>query len=86
MTQEIDIIISSIYIWENLSLKNLSRILTVIQLANQLAKAKLGSKSVHFKVLLFLTFLTFYFEVILLLNIGRIIKSSHMSLCRIPNS
>lgn len=47
MTQEIDIIIPSIYIWENWSLRNLSKILTVVQLANQLAKEKLGSKSVH---------------------------------------
>lgn len=45
MTQEIDIIISSIYIWKNLSIENLGKILTVTQLISE-AKAWV-KKSIH---------------------------------------
>lgn len=74
MTQEIDIIISSIYRWENLSMKNLGKILTVAQLINQWRQS-LGQNLPIVKVhcplsrcCFVLKFLTFYFEIILLLK------------------
>lgn len=86
-TQETDIIISSIYIWENLSMENLGKVLTVTQLISE-AKAWV-KKSVHCRgVVFFLSFLTFKicFEIISLLKKHQksSTKNAHIYLSRFP--
>lgn len=60
VTQDIDIIISSIYIWENLSMENLGKVLTVTLLTSE-AKAWVIKICPFSKFFSFLFLKIFYF-------------------------